>query len=56
METAPKDGTLILLYEDCVPPSVQIGQWQEDGGCWVADPGGWSVEVAMWMPLPEPPR
>lgn len=57
METAPKDGTEVLVfskYEDIV-----IAKWAEWGG----RDGGWIVgmEYAVsspthWMSLPEPPK
>jgi hypothetical protein len=59
IETAPKDGTLILLYRD---GHHVLGCWREDGY--------WSDDIELffgteyarenvpshWMPLPEPPK
>lgn len=66
IETAPKDGTSILLYcpEDDV---VDIGFWNPRGDSWVegklVNTGSWTSrigwfqpdEVSHWMPLPKKP-
>ena len=64
IETAPKDGTKILIYEDLgwekliyvvrwvdawVNPS--IGAWLEADG-----EGHATYDPTHWMPLPEPPK
>lgn len=56
IETAPKDGTLILLYPTNGDGQISTGYWWEHANCWGAG-GGWfdDGEVSHWMPLPEPP-
>lgn len=60
IETAPKDGTEVLLFvkEYVTGDSQQqvVGWWRTHG--WVesyADEYG-VCEVTHWMPLPEPPN
>lgn len=58
IETAPKDGTKVLLWDD----GVTIGEWSENVHPW--NDGNWWVEggqvttqtATHWMPLPEPPK
>lgn len=67
IETAPKDGTLLLLWEEHEDEPF-IGFWYEHRARWVAstthyDTDGnacvidrvWSEGVAHWMPLPTAP-
>ena len=70
IETAPKDGTVILLYRFTDP--VKLGfpiytrfqAWDYAVGYYTSDkeraPTGWvSPPIANpthWMPLPEPPK
>lgn len=55
IETAPKDGTRILLFNSY---QVRLGYW---GGkrpaCWKEDSGRslWGAPPTHWMPLPAPP-
>lgn len=64
IETAPKDGTTILFWDDLM--DYQIGSWSE-----YEDPDGepregWndgifpiigdSGQPSHWMPLPQPPQ
>jgi hypothetical protein len=61
IETAPKDGSLILLYGgffSAGKPSVRIGRWTG-----VRQPtwrdealGNYPREPTHWMPLPLPPN
>ena len=60
IETAPRDGTRILLYlgED----SIEIGYWEwaheRVHDCWWIDAHGppqWTWPVKAWMHLPNPP-
>jgi Protein of unknown function (DUF551) len=63
IETAPKDGTLVLLY---VPGSaimeIVFGRYDIDGddGDWLMDWGNQGtvidIPVTHWMPMPEPPK
>lgn len=72
IETAPKDGTRILLYapdgllvDD--EAKMHIGLWEAPdynrGNDWVLGPNGDEhsfgnalYDVTYWMPLPEPPE
>ena len=57
IETAPKDGTWVLLYHF----HARISDWYWDGDKWNSDVLEWSDDQAElapthWMPLPTPPR
>jgi hypothetical protein len=60
IETAPKDGTQVLLWIDGIEPRPRISFWSERG----SDSGWYSVQsrhfiatiVTHWMPLPTAPR
>jgi hypothetical protein len=56
IETAPKDGTCVLLfYPDLMIRSVVVGWYGSEG--WVSD-GFWvldKLKPSHWMPLPDPP-
>lgn len=60
IETAPKDGTGILLYrryEGKFLHLVDVGEWQkenEGGPRWAWRYSTW--EPTHWMPLPDPPK
>ncbi len=52
MDTAPQDGTELLLYQE--DAGIQVSWWGLD-----ADTGsnGWyRFDPTHWMPLPEPPK
>lgn len=55
IDTAPKDGTHILLWT----PSVRVvGRWDDEAyepGEWRCIPKGYGIEPTHWMPLPDPP-
>lgn len=62
IETAPKDGTLILIYEK--GGRIQVAKWLLDGPgyCWcvqltqvLSGDTYPTTDVTHWMPLPEPP-
>lgn len=58
IETAPKDGSLILIYakrgqaigfwDDCWKIDLEFVEWE--GAAW-----GTIYNPTHWMPLPEPP-
>ena len=64
IETAPKDGTLIILYKpdgdgDDRSRTVDVGRW---GEVWTTYRGMWRMQACdgwvtptHWMPLPKPP-
>lgn len=71
IETAPKDGTNILLYENgiiCVCSYVKPHLLSDDAKYWTPMAGGLQLydfngdiveefeSPTHWMPLPEPPR
>jgi hypothetical protein len=62
IETAPKDGTLILLanIEDIHDPWVVCGQWNKGAGWYnqfaCAGNGDCKIRPTHWMPLPPPPE
>jgi len=64
IETAPKDGSLIIGWSDDFTDPVRatwtcLHQWDDpkDVFGWVEVDGDWSTSVKMthWMPLPKPP-
>lgn len=64
IETAPKDGTFVLLHSPDSNNNPFIGQWHDDadypdGGAWWGDnDSGFAIDAdpSHWMPLPEPPN
>ncbi len=54
IETAPKDGTMILAIE---PKNKQrrLVVYHEDWCMWLSVPGRIQVRATHWMPLPAPP-
>jgi hypothetical protein len=54
IETAPRDGTTILVYE---PGFFQTVAWEanEFKAGWTNASGGWLGDVTYWMPIPEGP-
>lgn len=66
IETAPKDGTWILVFEPSdYQPCVHVVRWgvpEWSGGdlTWVTvalgpNPDTYEPDATHWMPLPEPP-
>jgi len=55
IETAPKDGTIIIVYE---PGFYQTAAWEanEFKAGWSNASGSWLGDVTHWMPLPPPPK
>ncbi len=63
IETAPKDGTPVLVYAQLdppekwaaymrdLPPLIAITSWHHDAGFCVCE----VREPTHWMPLPDPP-
>lgn len=60
IETAPKDGTWILLYPRDGNGVICTGSWAtwRDGDSGWAAGGGWFEpdDVSHWVPLPDPPK
>ena len=64
IETAPKDGSRILLWGDArireyVPDDCErdwyIGFWNDRLGFWDGDDDGWIFAPTHWSPLPAAP-
>lgn len=69
INTAPKDGTPVLLYgdwrkyyyKDGELVSVDTIEGATVNGCWNDETGSWRgifgfIEPTHWMPLPQPPK
>ena len=63
IETAPKDGTLVLTCVEGVYYRPITGVWssyhpnQAGKTCWRTSPvGGDKIAPTHWMPLPDPPK
>ena len=60
IETAPKNGTLILAYEtntdDEYLSGCMLAWWNPRQCFWEIDGGGFGGELTHWQPLPEPPK
>lgn len=61
VESAPKDGTLILAFlPESALMKIVFARWDDEFACWYDDKGESAfpidVEVTHWMPLPEPPE
>ena len=60
IETAPKDGTLILGAWQCLNKTWDMNAmfYSEEGGdgWWVEYHGDYQHDPTHWMPLPEPPK
>lgn len=61
IETAPRDGTEVLIY--CPPGEHYEGMYTAAydtlmGGCWTDNARRtlWPLPATHWMPLPSPPR
>jgi hypothetical protein len=56
IETAPKDGTRVVLYLPEFAEEYRIAFWARSWGEWQTIPGLYSCRSAShWMPLPPPP-
>lgn len=59
IETAPKDGTIILVADKGVYVA-RIAQWDKgmlrSGGGWLDAWNSDNVEPTHWMPLPDVPK
>lgn len=53
IETAPKDGTVVLVFtEGCVWLAAWQSEWWEES---TSERSGMSIRPLVWMPLPAPP-
>lgn len=57
IETAPKDGTIVLLYRRDWAVNICAGYWDFEWCDWfsVGAPSPF-LSAAYWQPLPEPPK
>lgn len=57
IETAPKDGTNVLLFFGNSDSRVRVSEAWWDGRAWTDDIGGFVEQVIThWMPLPPQPE
>ena len=59
IETAPKDGTMVLSYEPrATKHKYKFMEFHrtKDGGSWKNVAASGAVIPSHWMPLPEPPK
>jgi hypothetical protein len=61
IETAPKDGTRVLVFEATYGMAVaawdSYWQWVERGADYATEVwGNGTIEPTHWMPLPQPPE
>ena len=65
IESAPKDGTGLLVCWDCTPnpdadfpfDGYALATWNAEDEEWNDDGGGsLFADPTHWMPLPEPPK
>ena len=57
IDTAPKDGTLILGYEDLGGGVYRETKWEERRWVWYEIIDGYDAEwnPSHWVPMPPPP-
>jgi hypothetical protein len=58
IDTAPKDGTMILVFRfhaDRVRPRIHVARFYDKYNCWGTVPSNYSTQPTHWMPLPDPP-
>lgn len=60
IETAPKDGTSVLLFKSSGLTGMTVGNWRRPmssrtPGYWQTTPGLYACEPSHWQPLPAPP-
>ncbi len=64
IETAPKDGTVISIWQDSayknwqgdLPYTPSYGYWDSQDKSWVDKDGARLKSANKWMPIPEAPR
>jgi hypothetical protein len=54
IETAPKDGTAVIVY--CPAKGVHVGNRRSDRVGWYSVRGAYLCKPTHWMPLPPPPE
>lgn len=53
IETAPRDGTLVLVYREGI---IDMAVWSDHFACWITCASNQGEKRTHWMPLPEPPE
>jgi hypothetical protein len=56
IETAPKDGTQILVFCETVMTVARCFQPPLGSDRWLTLDGGYEIEPTHWMSLPDPPE
>lgn len=56
IDSAPKDGTAILVVEPKNDQQLRCAFWQDHWKMWLSVPGRIHVRPTHWMPLPAPPK
>lgn len=56
IETAPKDGRYILLFDPSASPDHRVVRAHFNDYWETADGTTWLDNVTHWMPLPDPPE
>jgi hypothetical protein len=54
LDTAPKDGTIILGWSD-MWNEYHLIRWDKSEGCWCEGSWCFTDPPVHWMPLPAPP-
>lgn len=55
IETAPRDGTRILMFRYGWAESMAVGYWDSTWSAFCPVGGSFFQGATHWMPLPEPP-
>lgn len=62
IETAPKDGSMLLVYGrpfsddgQGYAKAAHVAWWEDSDECWTPQSHAAWTEPTHWMPLPEPP-
>lgn len=56
IETAPRDGTRILVYREGYAEPVAVCWWSKAFGDWLSVPGAYAWRPDKWRPLPQLPE
>lgn len=56
IESAPRDGTRVLLFRRRWAENMAVGWYSRDWSCWLTVNGTEFPEPTEWRPTPEPPK
>lgn len=56
IETAPRDGTRVLVYRQGYADPQSVAYWSRDWCEWTVPGGSCIYGVTDWQPLPNPPE